>query len=329
MKKKRREKENFKKVYLTDKKISLKSYLSEEVKRKEHCGLLKIEYLVRPEYGKGHITEFHFDGVVISISNFIFHQNFIFYKTLDVNALSLSFLVRGEMLLQVDETFKERSYEENESFMAYIERFKGALKVYAKKHFKEIKITVFNTFLKKHGFIEGVKFKKVTDQDLILPITNTMFVALEALEIDYGAGLLQRLFLEAKVLEIIALQLASYETMNLDRAGFTNQKPIKKLFLLKQLLKENLDKNYSIKELAEETGLSENILKSEFKRIFNCTINQYFLNQKMKKATHLLQNTDSPIYEIAESVGYKNATHFSAAFKRFYNETPKVCRGKL
>ena len=47
------------------------------------------------------------------------------------------------------------------------------------------------------------------------------------------------------------------------------------------------------------------------------------------RAKYLLENTELPIYEIAESVGYKNATHFSAAFKRFYNETPKVCRLKI
>lgn len=34
-------------------------------------------------------------------------------------------------------------------------------------------------------------------------------------------------------------------------------------------------------------------------------------------------NTDLPIYEIAEQIGYKNATHFSAAFKRQEGTTPK------
>ena len=49
----------------------------------------------------------------------------------------------------------------------------------------------------------------------------------------------------------------------------------------------------------------------------------------MKKAKELLKMTQLPIYEIAEEVGYKNATHFSAAFKRSYKESPKEYRNKL
>ncbi|GAL82455.1 transcriptional regulator [Algibacter lectus] len=98
---------------------------------------------------------------------------------------------------------------------------------------------------------------------------------------------------------------------------------------MKQFLKNNVDKNYSLNELSNEIGLNENELKTEFKRVFDCSVCQYFISEKMKKSEHLLQNTELPIYLIAEEVGYKNATHFSAAFKRFYDETPRVCRARV
>lgn len=49
----------------------------------------------------------------------------------------------------------------------------------------------------------------------------------------------------------------------------------------------------------------------------------------MTKAKDLLRGTQMPIYQIAEDVGYKNATHFSAAFKKYYGELPKQYRNFL
>ncbi|MFV9552118.1 helix-turn-helix domain-containing protein [Algibacter sp. PT7-4] len=329
MEKKRRETKNFKVIDLVKEQLTLKNVISKEVKQNERCGLLKVKREVYPEFGKGEITEYYFDGVNITISNFIFNNNFIFFNELDVNALCLSFLVKGEMLIQINNSTDDIPCEENECLMTYIKKFKGALKFYNNKPFKEVKLTISNTFLKKHNFIEASEFKKLTDSNIIIPITHRVFSVIEAIEEQYGEGLVQRLFLEAKVLEIVALQLENYKAFNVNNNGLVKPKPLKRLFVLKQFLENNLNENFAIQELADVAGLSENILKLEFKRVFNCTVNQYFLELKMKKAMYVLQNTDAPIYEIAEIVGYKNATHFSAAFKRFYNKTPKSFRNKV
>ena len=150
---------------------------------------------------------------------------------------------------------------------------------------------------------------------MTLPIHDNMFSIVDDLQKGYGHGFVKRIYLEAKVIEIIALQMENYKTFNKVGVEGIHQKHLKKLYILKQFLKENLNNNYTIIELASEIGLNEHILKSEFKRIFNCTVSQYFLEQKMKKSKLMLQNLEIPIYEIAESVGYKNATHFTAASK--------------
>ncbi|ULC59003.1 AraC family transcriptional regulator [Flaviramulus sp. BrNp1-15] len=329
MEKKRRENLNFEKIDLVKKHSTLKSYISQEIKREERCGLLRVEYLVLPEFGKGRIIEFYFEGVVLSINDFVFNQDFIFYNEIEINALFLSFLIRGEMLLQLKNVTNEKPYEDNESIITYIKRFNGTIKIYNNKPFKEIRIKVSSDFLSKYNLKEVNQLKKMTDKNFILPITHQIFSVLEALETQYGEGLVQRIFLEAKVLEIIALQIENYKSLKTNKSNLINQKPLKKIFELKQFLNENLDKNYSVLELSRQTGLSENIIKSEFKRVFKCTVSQYFLSQKMKNAKQLLKNTELPIYQIAEDVGYKNATHFSAAFKRFYNKTPKAYRAEV
>ena len=323
MEKKRRESAKFKRVDLVKEHSTLKNYISKEIKREERCGLLRVEYLVMPEFGEGNIVEFHFEGVILSINNFVFNQDYFFCNELEINALFLSFLIKGEMLLQLKNVINEKPYVEKESLMTYIKRFNGTIKVYKNKPFKEIRIKVSNSFLSKYNLNEINELKKITSENFTLPINDHMFSVLEALQIENKEGLVQKIFFEAKVLEIIALQMENYENFSAINLSSINQKPLKKLFILKQFLNENLDKNYSVLELATKVGFSENILKVEFKRVFNCTISQYYLDQKMKKSKQLLQNTELPIYQIAEDVGYKNATHFSAAFKRKFNITPK------
>ena len=46
----------------------------------------------------------------------------------------------------------------------------------------------------------------------------------------------------------------------------------------------------------------------------------------MEKAVQLLNLSNKPIYEISDLVGYKNPTHFSAAFKRNFGCTPRQFR---
>ena len=49
---------------------------------------------------------------------------------------------------------------------------------------------------------------------------------------------------------------------------------------------------------------------------------QYLLEQRMQKAKQLLLESNYNIAEISDIVGYKNPTHFTFAFKKFYNRLP-------
>ncbi|MDO5970887.1 AraC family transcriptional regulator [Flavivirga aquimarina] len=329
MKKKRREATSMEEVDLSVLKTDLKSIIAKEVYNSHDKALRCLEYSLLPKYGKGNITEFHFNNIVISISNYILNEDLMVFFKDEKNKLQLSFLLGGEKVMSIKGNLDKIPYETQESYMAFIETYNGNSKIFGKKPYKEIKITVSKLFLSQHGIIDSVDFKNLTDRNLIIPITDDLFSVLLELERKHLKGISYKIFLEAKVLEILAIQIENYKHLNAQKFYFTNKNTIKKLYDLKQFISCNLDKNYSNNQLSVEVGLNENELKNEFKRVFDCTVNQYFKSEKMKKAKHLLQNTESPIYLIAEAVGYKNATHFSAAFKRFYGEAPKDCRAKV
>lgn len=329
MKKKRRENKKIEEIYLNKLKTNLKGYVAEEVSRIQDEGFICKEYSVLPKFGNGTVVNYYFNEITISICRFLFTKDFIIHNKSKKNKMQLSFLLEGEKIICTNNNCNEIPYTNQESYMAYVDNYNGYNKIFGGKPFKEIKITFSENFLLNHGISHDVHFKKLTDNDLMIAMNHELFPILSDIETIEKQGVSRKIFLEAKVLEILAIQIENYKNLNKQNISLKNPKNIKKLFLLKEFLKNNLDKNFSIHQLSMQFGLNENELKFEFKRVFGFTINQFFISEKMNKAKELLQSTELPIYQIAEDVGYKNATHFSAAFKRFYNKTPKSCRSSL
>jgi|DewCreStandDraft_2_1066082.scaffolds.fasta_scaffold08168_2 two-component system response regulator YesN len=68
---------------------------------------------------------------------------------------------------------------------------------------------------------------------------------------------------------------------------------------------------------------------SFFKKHMNQNFKIYLTEVRMKHAIRLLSHTDMMVYEIAESVGYNNARHFSDMFKKLYGKLPQEFRQSL
>ncbi|KGL62987.1 transcriptional regulator, AraC family [Polaribacter sp. Hel1_85] len=288
-----------------------------------------MEYKVLPEFGVGSIIEFQFNCISILISNFLLSSDLVIYEKSEGDRLQLSFLLEGEKIISFDNNSKDILYESQESYMAFIKNFEGFYRITKSKPFREVKIKLSNEFLDQHGLNTGLDYKKITDKNLIIPISNDLLTILSDIELKAIKGLPRKILLEAKVLEILAIQISCYNDLISNSLNIKSDKQLKVLYQVKQLIQNNLDKNYSINQLASEFGLNENLLKAKFKKLFNSTIHQFYIDEKMKRAKELLKTTQIPIYEIAEEVGYKNATHFSAAFKRYYKETPNKFRNAL
>ena len=64
-------------------------------------------------------------------------------------------------------------------------------------------------------------------------------------------------------------------------------------------------------------------LKSLFRQIHGCPVYNYAKNRKMFRAAELLRTTDMKVIDIAEEVGYSNASKFSSAFRDVMGVNPK------
>ena len=133
---------------------------------------------------------------------------------------------------------------------------------------------------------------------------------------------LKRLFLEAKVLELLALQLVQHEQAAIgatpDAAGPDYDKVVK----ARRLLETHFDNPPPLAELSRLVGLNEFKLKKTFKAAFGDTIYNWVLNYRLDQAYRLLQRHQLSISEVAYQVGYQHPAHFTTAFKKKFGVVP-------
>ncbi len=131
----------------------------------------------------------------------------------------------------------------------------------------------------------------------------------------------QRFFLNACGYKLIGLYLEQQDRLNAD-CGHIKQKDVEKMHQVRTLIEENVQKSLSISELAKEVGTNVAYLKKHFKDTFGTTVFGYTLQYRMELSQSLLSNSDLSISDVAYQVGYKHATHFSQAFKKYYGYLP-------
>lgn len=93
---------------------------------------------------------------------------------------------------------------------------------------------------------------------------------------------------------------------------------------------EYINNNYSydinVKKLAAHIGIDRTYLYRIFVDNLSISPEQYLLKVRMTKAANLLKTTDYSILQIALSTGYKDISHFSSIFKKFFSVSPSVYR---
>jgi AraC-like DNA-binding protein len=139
-------------------------------------------------------------------------------------------------------------------------------------------------------------------------------------------GVLGKLMIEAKILELVALQLtqfASSVTQRITSPAFTLRPADRDTFhALRDYLDIHFASDLSLRSLSRMFGLNEFKLKKGFKELFHTTVFDYIHQRRMEHARRLLADQKMYVHQVANLVGYKNANHFSTAFKRTFGIKP-------
>ncbi len=87
-----------------------------------------------------------------------------------------------------------------------------------------------------------------------------------------------------------------------------------------QYIHDNLDKNFSLDQLAKAAYISPFYLIRQFRRKYGLTPFQYLRNLRIEKAKHLLETRS--ISEVAVEVGFFDQSHFLKHFRKVEGEMP-------
>jgi AraC family transcriptional regulator, arabinose operon regulatory protein len=95
-----------------------------------------------------------------------------------------------------------------------------------------------------------------------------------------------------------------------------------------RVVRQNLDKNWTTRELADLGNMSESTFYRACLRHTGLNPHNILLKIRMQQAEQLLRSSDCPAKTIAEMVGYSTPFAFSHAFKRYKKMSPKAYRAQ-
>lgn len=129
-------------------------------------------------------------------------------------------------------------------------------------------------------------------------------------------------YLQMKVAELLLLLCLSDMPEKSDDRSFMTMGQVQIAKQVMEIISADLSRHYSIENLAAPFGVSPSSLKNYFQGVYGKNISTWLREARMSAASTALREGNQPVAEIAASVGYENASKFSAAFKSFLGETP-------
>lgn len=100
----------------------------------------------------------------------------------------------------------------------------------------------------------------------------------------------------------------------------------KKFINILEWIRINLQKDLSVKEIAERFNFNEDYLTRLFKKHLGVSTLKYVNGMRVAKAKELLTQSEESIKEIAYSCGFKDDKYFMKLFKEYENLTPTEFR---
>jgi AraC-like DNA-binding protein len=89
---------------------------------------------------------------------------------------------------------------------------------------------------------------------------------------------------------------------------------------------QRISRTVTLSELAREAGLSAAYFSQRFKSSTGVSPHQYLLRLRICRAKKLLEESESPVIDIAMECGFQTQQHFARIFRRLTMRTPTEYR---
>ena len=119
-----------------------------------------------------------------------------------------------------------------------------------------------------------------------------------------------------------ALTCALFLSLSKNMTSLTEDSPSTYTEILRQTICDYIAREYktaSLLELSMLVHMSESSLSRQIKELFGYNFKDLLLQQRFERAKRLLEQTDLPIADIAQTVGYENTSFFYRRFREKIN----------
>lgn len=104
--------------------------------------------------------------------------------------------------------------------------------------------------------------------------------------------------------------------------GSTKTEILKRLSMARDYMISNYKNRIQLDEIAQAACLSVNHLLRTFKQAYQQSPHQFLTKVRLHQAKYLLRNTDYPVGEIVDIVGFECPSSFIRLFRNSFNMTP-------
>jgi len=146
----------------------------------------------------------------------------------------------------------------------------------------------------------------------------------QAITRSSSGSIKDRLQLEANAFGWLAETLSQSANANQATTAGLNANDREAIDLITSAMEDDPSREYSMDELCAIGGINEHKLKSAFKHIHRKTAFSYLREVRMDYAAGLLREDRLSVIQVANEVGYSNASHFARAFKERHSLLPKA-----
>ncbi len=144
---------------------------------------------------------------------------------------------------------------------------------------------------------------------------------LEAKQVLLGEiELVEKLSKEQLEAFTLALQNVGFEVLNDKMQQYCEKM---KSLIIQKIQDGNIEPHFTLSNFLSVSLFKDySLLTRMFTKCEGCTIEQFYILQKLEKAKELLQYDQLTIAEIAFQLGYSSSQHFSSQFKKVTGLTP-------
>ena len=257
------------------------------------------------------------------------------FSAIDEENITMDFTLHGNANYDINGLTQGGKYEGGVHNIRYTPSLKGTITVQPTAEHKYFLIMFSRNFyfhlLNQQSLLESDFVQQMLNgthalltKDSVLNISIEMYRLINEIRNCTKKPDLKRLFIESKIMELFMLQIEQYQSLNSDqtiKSTVLRNNDRDKIQEAKKIIEITFQNPPVLKKLAQLVGLNEFKLKHGFKEVFGTTVYSYITELKMGKAKSLI-NIGHSISEVCYEVGFKNPSHFTVAFKNYFNYLP-------